>query len=177
LRWTAFPLHPETPEDGMTLEQLFAGRQVDWGEVMNRLKQAAREAGLPFSDRKMTYNTRLAQELGKWAESQGREEEFSRAVFRAYFVNGANLGKIQELIPIVESIGLSGEEARKVLEEKRFKEAVDSDWDRSRQLGIQAVPTFLLNDSILVGAQPYEQLVKFVETGQVRKRDLGDQGL
>jgi predicted DsbA family dithiol-disulfide isomerase len=173
----AFPLHPETPEDGLTLEQLFAGRQVDWGQVMGRLKQAAQEAGLPFTEQKMTYNTRLAQELAKWAESQGRGEEFNRAAFRAYFVDGTNLGKSQELIALVNTLGLSGDEARKVLTEKRFKEAVDSDWARSRQLGIQAVPTFVLDRNILVGAQPYEQLVKFVEAGKVRKRNGGDLGL
>jgi predicted DsbA family dithiol-disulfide isomerase len=154
----------------LTLEQLFAGRQVDWGQVMGRLKQAAQEAGLPFSERKMTYNTRLAQELAKWAESKGQGEEFNQAVFRAYFVDGTNLGKVQELLALVKPIGLSGDEAQNVLTERRFKEAVDSDWVRSRQLGIQAVPTFVLDHNILVGAQPDEQLVKFVEAGGVRKR-------
>ncbi|MCG6533312.1 MAG: DsbA family protein [Syntrophales bacterium LBB04] len=171
LRWTAFPLHPEIPEEGLTLEQLFAGRQIDWGQVMGRLKQAALEAGLPLSDRKMTYNTRLAQELAKWAESKGKGEEFHRTVFQAYFVDGTNLGKIQELIALVKPIGLSEEEARNVLIERRFEEAVDSDWARSRQLGIQAVPTFVLDGNFLVGAQSYEQLVKFVEAGRVRKRN------
>ena len=71
LRWTAFPLHPETPENGQTLEQLFAGQAVDLDQVMIRLKQAAQEAGLPFNDRTMTYNSRLAQELAKWAETEG----------------------------------------------------------------------------------------------------------
>ena len=94
LRWTAFPLHPETPEDGQTLEQLFAGQAVDLDQVMVRLKQAAQEAGLPFSDRTMTYNSRLAQELAKWAESEDRGDEFHRAVFRAYFVQGTNIGKV-----------------------------------------------------------------------------------
>jgi predicted DsbA family dithiol-disulfide isomerase len=156
------------------LEQLFAGRQMDWGQVMGRLKQAAQEAGLPFGERKMTYNTRLAQELAKWAESKGRGEEFHRAVFRAYFVDGLNLGKILELLALVKTIGLSEDEARGELTGRRFKEAVDSDWARSRQLGIQAVPTFVLDRNFLVGAQPYEQLVKFVEAGQVRKRKAGD---
>jgi predicted DsbA family dithiol-disulfide isomerase len=161
----------------MTLEQLFAGRQVDWVQVMSRLRQAAQEAGLPLSDRKMTYNTRLAQELAKWAELKGKGEEFSRAVFRAYFADGTNLGKIQELIPIVESLGLSGEEARNVLGEKRYKEAVDSDWNHSRQLGIQAVPSFLLNQSLLVGAHPYEHIVKFVEACGVKKRKVAGPGI
>ncbi|HIJ41661.1 MAG TPA: hypothetical protein HPP90_11390, partial [Deltaproteobacteria bacterium] len=55
--WTAFPLHPETPEDGMTLQELFRGRLVDIPGMMARLKKVAEEEGLPLGDRKMTYNS------------------------------------------------------------------------------------------------------------------------
>lgn len=159
----------------MTLEQLFAGHPVDWNQVMARLKQAAQEAGLPFSDRTMTYNTRKAQELAKWAESKGLGDNYNQAVFRAYFVDGMNIGKIEELTELIKVLGLSGEEARDVLMKNVYKEAVDKDWLRSRHLGIQAVPTFVLNRTTLVGAQPYHKLVAFVEAGKVRKRQSADQ--
>jgi hypothetical protein len=42
-RWTAFPLHPDTPEDGLTLEELYAGRAIDIKKNMSRLKQVADE--------------------------------------------------------------------------------------------------------------------------------------
>jgi predicted DsbA family dithiol-disulfide isomerase len=169
IRWTAFPLHPETPEDGQSIEQLFAGR-LDIDQVMARLKQAARDAGLPLGDRKMTYNSRLAQELGKWAESRGKGDEFHHRAFKAYFVEGINIGKIPELTYLAGDIGLLEDEAREVLQKRVFKEAVDSDWVRSRQQGIQAVPTFLLGERFLVGAQPYEKLAAYVEAAGIRKR-------
>ena len=125
MKWTAFPLHPETPENGQTLEQLFAGQAVDLDQVMVRLKQAAQEAGLPFSDRTMTYNSRLAQELAKWAEREDRGDEFHRAVFGPYFVQGTNIGKVQELLDLVRSLGLPEAEAERVLRERTFKNAVD----------------------------------------------------
>jgi len=43
--------------------------------MMVRLKNAADAEGLPWGTRKMTYNSRLAQELGKWAEEKGRGDE------------------------------------------------------------------------------------------------------
>ena len=49
----------------MTLEALFAGQPVDIPAILARLKRVAGELGLPFGDRPMTYNSRLAQELGK----------------------------------------------------------------------------------------------------------------
>ncbi len=169
IHWTAFPLHPETPEDGQSIEQLFAGR-LDLDQVRARLKQAAQDAGLPLGDREMTYNSRLAQELGKWAESKGRGDDFHHRAFKAYFVDGINIGKVSLLASLAGEIGLPEDEAREVLQKRVFKEAVDSDWIRSRRKGIQAVPTFLLGERILVGAQPYEKMVLFVEDGGVKKR-------
>ena len=63
----------------------------------------------------MTYNSRLAQELAKWAESKGKGDEFHRAVFEAYFVETKNIGKIDELALLAQSLGLPEEEARQVL--------------------------------------------------------------
>jgi predicted DsbA family dithiol-disulfide isomerase len=170
LLWTAFPLHPETPEEGLTLEELFKDRGVDVKEVAARLKRVAAEAGLPWRGREKTYNSRLAQELGKWAETQGRGEEFHNAVFRAYFVEGINIAKIPELSALAKSVGLSESQARKILEDRTFKDAVDRDWARARALGIAAVPTFLFNERMLVGAQPYEVLEQFLIAGGVKRR-------
>jgi predicted DsbA family dithiol-disulfide isomerase len=170
IRWTAFPLHPETPEDGQSIEQLFAGR-LDIDQIRDRQRQAARDAGLPLGERKMTYNSRLAQELGKWAEGKGKGNEFHKAVFHAYFVQGINIGKISELAKLAGSIGLSGDEAQEVLQKRAFKEEVDQDWARSRQKGIQAVPTLLLGQHILVGAYPYENMADFLDKAGVKRRD------
>lgn len=137
---------------------------------MARLKQAAQNAGLPFADRKMTYNSRMAQELAKWAESKGKENEFHKAVFQAYFVQGLNIGKMTTLTALADSIELSAEEAEEVLRKKVFKEAVDADWVRSRHLGIQAVPTLVLDQCTLVGAQPYEKIAALLDAAGVRKR-------
>ncbi len=121
----------------------------------------AADCGLPFGERTKTYNSRLAQEAGKWAESLNRGEEFHQAVFKAYFADGLNIAKIPVLVDLAASVGLKGIED--VLSRGTFKEAVDSDWNYSRSCGITAVPTFVANCRRLVGAQPYhvlEQLIK-----------------
>jgi len=168
INWTAFPLHPDTPEEGLTLEELFAGRSIDIDQIKTRLKQVADEEGLPLGERKKTYNSRLAQELGKWAESQGRGDEFHMTLFRAYFVDGKNIGKIPILIDLAESMGLSPKGAQEALETRAFKEAVDLDWSRSREKGVTAVPTFMLNQQAVVGAQPYEVLEQFMKSNNVK---------
>ncbi len=170
VRWKAFPLHPDTPEEGLSLEELYAGRGVNINNVLMRLKQVADELGLPLGKRKRTYNSRLAQELAKWAESKGKGDPFDEAVFRAYFVDGRNIGKADELVTLAKGIGLPEEEARSVLEARTFKEAVDADWERSRSLGITGVPTFVIGERGVVGFQPYEALEQFVKGCGARKR-------
>ncbi len=154
----------------MTLEALFAGRNYDIEASKQRLKQVAKELGLPLGDRKMTYNSRLAQELAKWAESRGKGDPFHEAVFRAYYVNGINIGKADELLSVARSVGLPEKEARSVLEERTYRKAVDADWSRSRQLGVTAVPTFVADRQSIVGAQPYEVLEQFLKSCGAKKR-------
>jgi predicted DsbA family dithiol-disulfide isomerase len=171
VHWTAFPLHPETPDDGMTLEELFAGRSIDIKKAMSRLKQVADELGLPLGDREKTYNSRLAQELAKWAESEGKGDPFHGAVFRAYFVDGKNIGRVDELVVLAKSVGLPEEKARSALESRTFEGAVDSDWERSRALGITGVPTFVVDNQATVGFQPYEEIEQFLKSSGVKKRN------
>jgi len=162
IQWRAFPLHPETPPAGRTLQDLFAGRPVDIPKMLSHLKQAAHDLQLPFGNRQMTYNSRRAQELGKWAEQNGRGDAFHNAVFRAYFAEGRNIYDMSTLIRVAKSAGLDGDGARSVLDSEVFKEAVDRDWAMAYKTGITAVPTFVINGQTLVGAQSYPVLKNFI---------------
>ncbi len=155
-------MHPEIPAEGVTLEQLFAGRRVNIPEMLQRLKQTANNLGLPFGERRMSFNSRRAQEAAKWAESQGKADAFHHAVFRAYFVDGKNLYEIETLAAAADAIGLAGGMLSEAIQRQTYRAAVDRDWLRSRQLGVAAVPTFRLGGEMLVGAQPYENLADFL---------------
>lgn len=170
VKWTAFPLHPYIPKEGMTLEELFRGRSVDIPALKARLREVADGLGLEFGDRTHTYNSRLAQELAKWAEEQGRGDDFHMAVFRAYFVEGRNIGMPEVLMDIVSSVGLSSKTASVVLEERTYSPLVDEDWNRSKAMGITAVPTFVVGRGVLVGTQPYDALERLVVDSGASKR-------
>ena len=70
VKFTHFPLHPDTPVEGLTLEQLFAGRNIDIPAAKARMVRLMADEGLDYGDRTMTYNSRLAQELAKWHREQ-----------------------------------------------------------------------------------------------------------
>jgi predicted DsbA family dithiol-disulfide isomerase len=170
VQWRAFPLHPETPEDGRTLEELFAGRNMDIPAMLERLKKVADDLGLPWGTRKMTFNSRLAQEMGKWAEEKGKGYGFHEAVFRSYFVEGKNIAKRDVLLGLAKKVGLPVKEAREVLESRSFKEAVEEDWKLSMKWGVTAVPTFVIDGHAVVGAQPYDVLEAFLVQNGIKKR-------
>jgi len=127
---------------------------------MAELQATAKKFGLPMGNRKMTYNSRLAQELGLWTASLGNKQgsEFHNEVFRAYFVRGENIAQKSVLLDIVETAGLDRSTAEKVLDTRLFSDAVDSDWDLSRAKGVTAAPTFFMGLGRLGGAQSYEIL-------------------
>jgi predicted DsbA family dithiol-disulfide isomerase len=141
--------------------------------MMSRLKKKAEELGLPFGERKKTYNSRLAQELGIWAESKKKGNEFHKAAFKAYFVGGKNIAEIPVLVDLAASVGLPRQEAETALLTRTFKAAVDEDWSISKEKGITAVPTLVINQDKLVGAQPYEAMEKFMAANRVGKRSSG----
>ena len=144
------------------MDELFAGRGVDIPALLAHLQGVADQLGLPFGVREKTFNSRRAQQLGKWAELLGRGEEFHLAVFRAYFADGLNIARISVLTALVEAMNLDVAEAEQVLAEGSFQQQVDSDWDYSRTNGITAVPTFMADSRAVVGAQPYEALEQLV---------------
>jgi predicted DsbA family dithiol-disulfide isomerase len=170
IQWIAFPLHPETPPQGRTLEDLFAGRKIDIPQMLAHLQQVARELGLPFGDRKMTFNSRLAQELGKWAEQLEKGDAFHNAVFRAYFADGLNIANVDILADIADSVGLDARDARDTIAGRTFKDAVDKDWSRAYESRVTAVPTFLMNGQTLVGAQRSNVLANFVQENHVKRQ-------
>ena len=149
----------------MSLDELFKlkGMPVQVDKMMAQLKSTAAGFGLEMGDREMTYNSRLAQEVGLWAETKGRGHQFHMDAFRTYFVHGENLAKKEVLLGMIKRSGLDPEEGETVIDKRLFSKAVDEDWELSRKSGITAVPTFRMGLDRIVGAQPYEALKKLVE--------------
>ncbi len=166
VQWVHFPLHPETPPEGRSLADLFAGRGYNVEAMQAAMRKRMQAEGLPYGNRTMTYNSRLAQELGSWADSVPGGEAIHDALFRAYFVDGRNLGDPEVLVSIAESVGLPGDQAREVIEKRSFKAAVDADWEKARRYGVTGVPTFVAGGRGVVGAQPYEALEQLVREAQ-----------
>ncbi len=155
--------------EGRSLAEMFGpGKDI---EGMNaNMKGLMAQEGLPYESRSHTYNSRLAQELGTWADTQEGGYALHEKIYQAYFVDNKNVGDVDVLVELAESVGLDGTEARKVVEDRTFEAAVDEDWAKARQAGVTGVPTYVAGGAGVVGAQPYEALEQLMEHAGAEKK-------
>ena len=154
-------MHPDTPLEGQLLTDLFRGREAQLEGFKKQMVGLMAEQGLPYGERNKTYNSRLAQELGSWADTQNNGNELHQQLYRAYFVDNKNISDPEVLVALVEATSLDSDEAREVLAARTFSVRVDEDWSRAHQYGVTGVPTFVSAGLSVVGCQPYELLTRF----------------
>ena len=115
--------------------------------------------GLPYGQRTHTYNSRLAQELGKWADTQPGGEAIHDPLFQAYFVDGRNIEDTSVLIEIAVDAGLERTPVAGFLDSDKALDIVETEATQAHQSGIQGVPAFIVNGRFLFsGAQSPETI-------------------
>lgn len=163
IKWIAFPLHIEIPDEGITLAELFPGGLYNFKEASKRQEDFSLKEGLPWKEGKgLVYNSTRAQVLTKWAEAEGRGVEFREAAFRATFVDRLNIAEPEVLKKVSGEAGLDSKKAEAAFADKKNAEAVNADWECCRKMGVTAVPTFTIDGRSISGAQPYETLRELV---------------
>ena len=168
IKHTYYPLHPEIPPEGLVFADFFNRMGMDGEKIKNRLKMQLQAEGLPGGGVNMLCNTRLAQELAKWAEAEHPACDLPKRLFTAYFGDGANISDVDTLVSIAEEVGLPGDTAREVLENRSYRSQVEADWQRAREVGVTAVPTYLMGGQRIVGFQPYvrfEEIMNEIQGG------------
>jgi len=162
IRWQPFLLNPDMPAGGMDrreyLEAKFGGREAA-ARTYATIDAAAREIGLDidFASIRRTPDTRDAQRLIHWAGIEGGQGVVVDALFAAYFFEGRDIGDRDTLADIADASGLDAALVRRLM-------ATDTDIDEiagrdaaAREMGVTAVPTFVVADQHAVpGAQPAE---------------------
>ena len=151
----------------MSLEEILDTDADEVWAIMQGLKNAAAEFNLPFGDLTHAYNSRLAQEMGAWAESTEQGELFHDIMFQAYFFDGKNIADTDVLLDLAERAHLDRYEARRVIVERLYREIVDEEWALSRKMGIRMAPTFIMTDLRVEGMQPYEVMKALAQGEQL----------
>ena len=121
--------------------------------------------------------SRLAHEAAHWARSLGRFDEYSAAVFRAFFERGEDIGETEVLLRLAADAGLDPSGLREALERREFEAAVLADEREAAELGLGGVPAFIADGRLaLSGVQPLERLRELVERARALSHAEGSGG-
>lgn len=125
-------------------------------KMIDRIVNMAKDVGLNYNyDKIIGTNTLDAHKLVHYAKEENKDEEIIERLFKAYFIEGLDIGDTQVLGKLGEEVGLNREKALEALNSDEYKLKVDEDRYLSQQLGISSVPFFVINNKTAIpGAQP-----------------------
>ena len=169
IEWHPFQLNPEMPAGGMDrrayLEAKFGGKD---GAVRAYapVVEHAEKAGLSinFEGIGRTPNTLDAHRLIHWAVIEQRQTPVVAALFKAYFVDGRDIGDKATLAELAGECGLDAAMTATLLAGEADADDIRARDAHARERGVTGVPTFILaNQHVLTGAQPPDLWGKVIE--------------
>jgi predicted DsbA family dithiol-disulfide isomerase len=166
LRWRPYQLDPTIPEGGLDraeyMEKKF-GKSGRLQSVHDNLARLGADVGIPFAFDKIKRapNTLDAHRLIRWANSAGVQGKVVERLFRAYFVEGRDIGDPAVLIDIASECGLDARLVEKLLAEEADVDLVREEIAQAQAIGVTGVPFFIFSGRLGVpGAQDPSVLLR-----------------
>jgi len=164
VRWHPFQLNPDLPEEGVARADYLARKfgTPDPGAIYQRVGAAARAVGLApdFAKIARQPNTLRAHALIGAAQGEAQQEAIVERLFRAYFVEGADLTSRDTLAALAREAGLPDAAATAALDGDGAQQAARDDTE-ARRLGVSGVPFFVVDGKLGVsGAQGADALLE-----------------
>ncbi|WP_375595799.1 DsbA family oxidoreductase [Algihabitans albus] len=159
LRWRPFELNPDMPREGVNRKSYRSAKFGSWEaslELDAQVKAAGASDGLDFHHERMekTPNTLASHVLIDLAGETGVQSAVVEALFRAYFVDGEDVGDPTVLAAIGAKAGLDQTAVERTLADEARHAAVKAEARAFSRSGVSGVPTVLLNRfSLFTGAQ------------------------
>ncbi|HEV3114141.1 MAG TPA: DsbA family oxidoreductase [Candidatus Binataceae bacterium] len=162
--WRGFQIHPEWPAQGVPAEQYYRamGEQRRKG-AWQMIESMAAEGGLEMRPPAVLANSYLALAAQEFAREHQRVDAFEERVFRAYFHDQANIGDRAVLMELAQDVGLDAQQLDQALAEDRYAMRLKNTTLAAHQRGISGVPTFIIGDYPLVGAQSADVMRQILE--------------
>ncbi len=160
--WHAFQLNPDIPAGGLTRERYLSGKygtpdRAD--NIFGAIARAGHAERIPFAFEAIgaTPNTIQSHRLIRLAERFDCHDAVVEALFRAYFLDGEDIGDDGVLARIAHTVGIDREFAAVFLAGDDERDTVIAEDLRARRMGINAVPCFIVNGAYAIsGAQEPE---------------------
>lgn len=164
LEWKAFQLGPDLPDKGNGypvreyLTQTAGYPEENINKMFEGIKSLADNAGVIFNlPNAVAANTRDAHRLIKFAAKEGKDSFVLQKLSKAYFEEAKDYSDIELLVSIAKEAGLDETATRKMFDSDDYLYEIKQDIQEAGNLGIDTVPTFLMNrKQAIVGSEPVE---------------------
>jgi predicted DsbA family dithiol-disulfide isomerase len=169
IEWHPFQLNPDMPAGGMDrrayLETKFGGKEGAlraYAPVVAHAEKAG--AVINFDAIQTTPNTLDAHRLIHWAGIEQRQSYIVDLLFKAYFVEGRDIGNHEVLADIADMAEMDAAMVAKLLASDSDRDDIIARDKHSRDMGVSSVPTFIVaHQHAVPGAQPPEMWVKVIQ--------------
>ena len=159
--WQPFELRPDAPETGWELPERIKAMK---NAPNNPLTARAKQLGITLVQRDVIPSSRRAHECTEYARSQGKLAAFHKAVLEAYWSEGRDLHAWDVLEACATRAEIDPTAMRAEVEAGMWKAAVDERVEAGHDIGVHAVPTFVIAERFMVqGAQTadvFEQVLR-----------------
>lgn len=155
VRWHPYLLDSKVPPEGLELRSFMQKRKGISNPELQRLfdytKTAGEAAGvkLDFANIPLAVNTTLSHQLIALAPDDCKNDVVE-AIYKAYFVNGLNLGNINVIVSLGADAGMNATQLHQQLSSNAALDTVLAESAFARLNGITSVPFFIINNQIKV---------------------------
>ncbi|MBX2915821.1 MAG: DsbA family oxidoreductase [Cyclobacteriaceae bacterium] len=161
-----FELNSQVPKAGLDQKQYLTnkfGGDDRFEQLTQHVTSIAAIEGLQFdfNKQKVMPNTRDAHRIIWFAKQEGKQLAVKEAYMKAYFEEGVDLSKPENLIEVAVKAGLQKEEVTSLLNsETGLQEIIEAE-QLNQKRGVSGVPFYIINNQYgISGAQPTETFVQ-----------------
>lgn len=135
-----------------------------WEPRWVEAREIAERVGRPLPSPPLVPWSRKAHELVAHARetAEDRVAELRDAIFRAYFTEGRDIGRVDVLVTLADAAGLDRTEAKAVLDVDRFADDVARRREEAVGAGLRVIPTLAAGDRRFEGFHNRSSLSTFL---------------
>jgi predicted DsbA family dithiol-disulfide isomerase len=180
IHWNPFQLNPAMAKEGVDRAAYRAwkfGSAEKSATLDARIVEAAAQAGLEIHPERMkrTPNTIDAHRLIWFAGQNGVQDATMEAVFRAYFIDGRDIGEHSVLVDCASASGLDRDQVLAFLAGDLADKEMRAADQAAREAGVSGVPSFFLDGyGLFSGAMPADQMANAFRQGNKVPREKAD---
>jgi predicted DsbA family dithiol-disulfide isomerase len=169
LEWRGYQIHPEWPPEGIPVTKVRSASDMDARQaIWQRITAMASAEGLEIKAPSVFTSSRAALAACEFAREKGDAEELEARIYRAYFIEGANIGDDSLIARLAGQAGFDEQEVADAMHSPRYEMRLKNNALAAHQRGVSGVPTFFIGEYPLVGAQSSDVMRQILQRASER---------